>query len=142
MRNQNEITKINHFLCLVSPVIIRQVKMLLQSAGMEVKQGGAGPDIAFSIKSGEKEVKFFLHNLLMEIATVDRDENPLRFDGNLRDFDYFLAKTTRLIQSKLNVLLELVSEEEVDTAVEHIIQAAKQYERIRIWKFEDKTSGR
>jgi len=138
MHNQNEITKINRFLFLVSPIIVAQVKMLLQSAGMEVKEEGRGLDMAFSIKSGEKEVKFFLHNLLMEIATVDRDEEPLRFDENLRAFDFFLAKTTRLTQSKLRVLFHLLGEDDVDAAIENISQDAKQYERIRIWRYDSK----
>lgn len=138
MQNQNEITKINHFLCLVSPIVMGQVKMILQSTGLEVKEEGCGADLAFSIKSGEKEVKFYLYNLLLEIATVDRDEEPLRFDENLRNFDFFLAKTARLVQSKLKVLFHLFGEEDVDAAVERIGKDAKQYERIRIWRFDQK----
>jgi hypothetical protein len=76
----------------------------------------------------------------MEIATVDRDENPIRFDENLRAFDYFLAKMARVIQSKLNVLFKLLAEENPDIALEKITQMAKDYERIRIWKF-DKSMG-
>lgn len=138
MQDQNEITKINHFLRLVSPIVVGQVKMLLQSAGMEVKEEGCGADPAFSIKSGEKEIKFFLHNLLMEIVTVDRDEKPLRFDENLHDFDFFLAKTVRLTESKLKILFHLLGEEDVDVAIENISQDAKHYERIRIWRFDQK----
>lgn len=81
-------------------------------------------------------MKFYLHNLFLEIATVDRDENPLRFDENLRDFDYFLAKTARVVESKLNVLFHVFSKEDIDAAIESISQDAKQYGRIRIWKFD------
>jgi len=115
--------------------------MLLQSAGMEVKEEGSGLDLAFYIKSGEKEIKFYLHNLLMEIATIDRDEQPPRFDENLWDFEFFLAKTSRLTESKLNILLHLLKEEDVDTAVENISRSAKNYERIRIWRFDQNKSS-
>mgnify|MGYP000492180824 CR=1 FL=1 len=101
-------------------VVIGQIKMILQSTGLEVKEEGCGADLTFSIKSGEKEVKFFLQNLLLEIATIDRDEKPLRFDENLRDFDFFLAKTARLAQSKLRVLFHIFGEEDVDVAIEKI----------------------
>jgi len=138
MQNQNEITKINHFLRLVSPIVVGQVKMILQSTGLEVKEEGCSADLAFSIKTGEKEVKFYLQNLLLEIATIDRDGQPLRFDENLRDFEFFLTKTTRLTESKLNVLFRLLGEENIDTAIERISQDAKQYERIRIWRFDQK----
>jgi len=99
MQNPKETAKINHFLSLVLPIVVDVVRTILQSFDWQVKEEGHGLDLAFSIKSGEKEIKFFMHNLLMEIATIDRDENPLRFDENLRDFDFFLAKTVRLTQS-------------------------------------------
>jgi hypothetical protein len=138
MQNQKEIAKINHFLSLVLPIVVDVARTILQSFDWQVKEEGHGLDLAFSIKSGEKEIKFFMYNLLMEIATIDRDEDPPRFDENLRDFDFFLAKTVRLTQSKLQVLFQLLKEENVDVAIENITQDAKQYERIRIWRFDQK----
>ncbi|MHC4270853.1 MAG: hypothetical protein ACYST2_00910 [Planctomycetota bacterium] len=139
MKSQNEIEKINQFLCMVSPPVIAHVKMLLQSAGLTVKEQGRGLDLAFAIKSGEKEVNFYLQNLLLEIATIDRDEEPLRFDKNLQDFKFFLNKTSQLVQSKLKVLFHIVGEDDVDAAIENISLDAKQYKRIRIWRFDPKT---
>jgi hypothetical protein len=138
MQDQIEIAKINAFLSLVSPIIVEVVRTSLRLAGCEVQQEGQGFDLAFSIKLGDKEAKFFLHNLLLEIATIDRDEEPLRFDENLRDFDFFAAKTARLVESKLNVLSHLFGQENVDAAIENISQNAAQYERIRIWRFDRK----
>jgi len=138
MQNQEEIKRMNHFLCMVSPIIIHIVRTILQSLSYEVSQKGSGFDLVFSIKAGEKEAEFYLHNLFLEIATIDRDEQPLRFDENLRDFDYFLSKMARVIQSKLNVLLHFLGAEDVDAAIENITKDAKQYERIRIWKVDQK----
>jgi hypothetical protein len=141
MQNQKEIAKINHFLSLVLPIVIEIVKTILQSIDCEVKQKGRGLDMVFSIKAGKKEAEFYLQNLFLEIASIDRDEVPLRFDENLREFDYFLAKTARLAASKLNVLFHLLEEDDVDTAIENITKDAKQYERLRIWKFDQKPSS-
>jgi len=138
MQDQKEIAKINHFLSLLLPIVVDVIRTIFQSFGWQVEEEGCGLDLAFSIKSGEKELKFFMRNLLLEIATIDRDENTLRFDEELHDFDYFLAKTARLTQSKLQVLFHLLGEEDVDAAIENIIQIAKQYERIRIWRFDQK----
>lgn len=139
MRNQKEIAKIGQFLAGTLPIVVKIVKTFLQSSGWQVKQEGQGLDLVFSIKSGEKETKFFLHNLLLEIATIDRDKEPLRFDEKLRDFDFFLAKTTTLIQSKLKILSHLFAEDDVEAAVKNISQDAKHYERIRIWRFNQNT---
>lgn len=80
------------------------LKTLLQSAGLTVKEESRGLDMVFYIRSGEKEVNFYLQNLLLEIATIDRDEEHLRFDKNLRNFEFFLNKTSQLVKSKLKFL--------------------------------------
>jgi len=98
MQNQKEIAKINHFLSLVLPIVIELLRTILRAAGCEVKEEGASPDLVFSIKSGQKHGEFYLQNLLLEIATIDRDEEPPRFDEKLMDFDFFLAKTGYLVQ--------------------------------------------
>lgn len=138
MQSQEEVEKINRFLFMVLPVVTEIVKTILQSLNYQVIQKGHGLDLVFSIKAGKKEAEFYLQNLFLEIVSIDRDEVPLRFDENLRDFDYFLAKTARLIASKLNVLFHLFGEEDVDAAIENITKDAKQYERIRIWKVDQK----
>lgn len=136
MQNQNETIRINRFLNFTLPLIVDIANAALQSSGLGAIKEGNGLDTAFRIKSGEKEVKFFMHNLLLEITTIDRDEENLRFDERLRDFDYFLDKTIRLTHSKLKVLFHLFTEE--DIAIDDIIQDAKEYERIRIWRFDQK----
>lgn len=138
MQSQEEVEKINRFLCMSLPIVTEIVKTILQSLNYQVIQKGHGLDLVLSIKAGKKEAEFYLHNLFLEIVTVDRDEEPLRFDENLRDFDYFLAKTARLVASKLNVIFHLFGEEDVDAAIANITKDAKQYERIRIWKVDQK----
>ena len=138
MQNQIEIGKINNFLSLVSPVVVDILKTILQTLCCDVREEGSGLDLTFHIKSEGKEVRFFLNNLLLEIATVDRDEDPLQFDENLRDFNYFLRKAAHVMESKLNVLFQLFGQDDVEAAIENITKDAKQYERIRIWRFDSK----
>jgi hypothetical protein len=142
MQDKNEIAKINHFLTVVSPIVVEVIKTILQSLDWQVKQEGCGPDMVFAIKQDEKEAQFYLHNLFLEIATIDRDAQPLMFDENLRDFDYFLAKMGQLIASKLNVLFKMLGQENMDAAIESITKDAKQYERIRIWRFDNKSTSK
>lgn len=136
MQDQIEMAKINAFLSLVTPIVVSVVRTVLETLDFKVKQEGDGLEMAFSIKKDEKEAKFYLHNLLLEITTIDRDGQPLRFDESLRDFDYFLGKTSRTVASKLNVLFRLFGQEDMDAAIESIARDAKRYERIRIWRFD------
>ncbi len=141
MQNQNEISRINRFLHMVSPIVIGQVKMILQSTGLQVEEKGSGSELIFIIKSGEKEIHFSPYNLLLEIASVDRDQLPLRFDENLQDFGFFLDKMARLTQSKLQILFKLLAEDDVEKAIDKISMDAEQYQRIRIWRFDQKNSS-
>lgn len=136
MQDQMEIAKINAFLSLASPIVVDVVRTILQTLDFQVKEESSGLKLAFSIKRDEKEVKFYFQNLLLEITTIDRDQEPLRFDEDLRDFDYFLGKTSRTVASKLNILFRLFGEQDMDAAIESIARDAKRYERIRIWRFD------
>ena len=139
--NEQQI-KITVFLRLASPIVADVVRTFLKAFDLEVKEEGQGLDLAFSIKKGEKEVKFCMHNLLLEIAAIDRDANPLWFGERLRDFDYFLAKATRLVGSKLWILIQLLAQDDVNAAIENVCKDAKQYERIRIWRFDQQEPDR
>ena len=141
MQDQNEISRINRFLRMVSPIVIGQVKMILQSAGLKVEEKGSGSELIFIIKSGEKEIHFSPYNLLLEIVSIDRDEVPLRFDENLQDFGFFLDKMARLTQSKLQILFKLLAEDDVEKAIDKISLDAEQYQRIRIWRFDQENSS-
>lgn len=136
MQNQNDSLTMARFLAAMSPVITETVKKALRSYGARVEEHGFGLGTILVIKSGKKRADFHLNNLFLEIATMDRDERPLRFDERLRDFDFFLSKTNQIVQSKLNVLAPILSEEDPEIAIEKIKELANQYERVRIWKFD------
>lgn len=136
MRNTEENARITHYIHEVLPIVAELVKIFLESNNYQIKQEGCGFDLAFSIKSGDREANFFLQNLLLEIATVDTHEEPLRFDERLRDFDYFLAKTARHAQSKLKVISQLLGEENVEAAIEDLCRNAGQFGQIQIWRID------
>jgi hypothetical protein len=88
------------------------------------------------VKAVDKEIELYLRNLLFEIVTVDRDAEPLVFDETILDFGIFMNKTVHLVASKLKILFHLLSEEDVEAAFDKITQEAKNYQRIRILRFD------
>ena len=141
MQEIDDNAKIAGFLSATAALIIHQVKMVLESNGYQVKEQGCGLDLTFSVTSGKVTANFFLHNLFLEIATIDRDEEPLRFDDKLLDFDYFVSKTAHLIESKLKLLLHLLETEDVEAALRKIQADSSGYERVRIWRRESGEEG-
>lgn len=136
MQDMYEIAQIEDFLSLTGPAIVGQVKMILQSAGLKIVEKGCGPDLTFLIKKGSKKIEFCPHNLLIDIATIDRNEGSPKFDKKLSDFNYFLTKKARFIESKLKVVFQFLTEDNMDIAVDNIYRNTKDYERIHIWRFD------
>ncbi len=134
MNDDEDLKEIARFLGRALPMILTVVKCHFVAAGLEASLESRGMDLAFSITSGEKEAKFFLQNLLLEIATIDRDERPLRLDERLNDPEYILDKVIQVTDSKLRILIHLFNEDDVDAALENIAEEGKHYERLRILK--------
>ena len=131
MPELSDSTKISQFLCYAGPIVIRTVRRILQSAGFEVEEKGKGLEFTFVVKAGDAEVEFYLHNLLLELATSDRDEVPLRFDERLLDPEYFICKARHVIQGRLQILFEVFRHKDPDKIMESIRKFADQYERVR-----------
>ena len=136
IRHASHGKRIDAFLQLTTVVVVDIVSKVLQLTDCDIEQQGEGLDMVFSIKYADKEIQFHMHNLLLEIATVDRDEHPLRFDEKLLDFNYFVQKTNNLIDSKLSIIFELIFENDFDKAKENITRLANDYQRIRIWEID------
>lgn len=133
---QNETEKISQFINLISPLVCVIARTIIQSFGWQVSQKGSGLNTVFSVKAVDKEIELYLRNLLFEIVTVDRDAEPLVFDISILDPNTFLDKTLRILASKLKILFYIMSEEDVETAFDKITQEAKNYQRIRILRFD------
>ena len=138
MDRQNDAQKITAFLVFAWPVVSQLVNAMLKALGWQITQKGSSLNVIFDIESKGKRAEFHLYNLLLEIATIDRDEQPLRFDHRLDDFEFFLKKTGQLVQSKIAVLYELLSDDDIDSALQKITDQAGNYQRIRIVKWDGK----
>ena len=108
MQNQEEAQKINQFLSIVSPTIVGQVRLMFQSTGAKIRQYGHGLEVVLLIESGKKLIRFSLQSLFMEIATINADENQLRFDEKLLDYNFFLDKMLCSVRSRTSILFRLL----------------------------------
>jgi len=134
----NEIAKINEFLSLAAPFVISRVKRLFESLGLDVKEQGRGNDLAFVIESGKVEVTFLPYNMMLDIATINRRATPLKFDEDVRQLDFFLAKTAHVVENKLRVVFDTLAADDPDTAIERLCQGTRSDEWLRAWKFDPK----
>jgi len=141
MNMNKDNNKIAVFLSFAAPIVADYIRAIFKLSGFNFKETGQGLEHCFWVEREEKKVQFLLHNLLLEIAAVDRDKAPLQFDERLKDVNYFLAKTARLTESKLKILFQLLNEPDPDKAIARIKEKAGEYERIRILKFDNDKSN-
>ncbi len=73
MQEQIEKLKISEFVNFILPIACGILKQTFETMGISAEQMGIGLDTIFFIKKDDKEVEFYLNNLLLEIATIDRD---------------------------------------------------------------------
>jgi hypothetical protein len=137
MQQKEKITK---FVVFALPVVCGLIEKLFKSLEFQIERKASGLDTYFTIHSGEKQIQFNIYNLLLEIAAIDRDEDTLRFDDRLCDFEYFAEKATVVTASKLKVLFKLLGEDDIDKAIDSISSNSDDYERIRIWKIQQSKS--
>jgi len=111
-----------------SPMVKGYIQEILEKEGYSCEEKEKGWEEFLEIKAkDEKEVKaqFFLHNLYLEIATKDRDDEPLEWDTRLLDSSFFQEKATTIIFSKIRPLLIALSTNDAKKLDEKLTKLAK-----------------
>jgi len=120
-----EIIKTANFLAATAHFIEAVVKGILEMAGCEIAKHGEALELRYDVKHGDKTTSLFFRNLYLEIATVDRDAERLEFDERLRDYAYFLSKTSSVVKSRLEILLKMLYSEDTDKTIDEIFNDFK-----------------
>ena len=125
--------KVAVFLSATGKVIAEIVRQLLVRFGCKVSARGEGLELQYDVFCEDMKATLYFRNLYLEIATVDRDTDPLQFDEKLSDYSYFLSKASFVIRSKLEILLKLLKSDDVNKTIDEIYDEFKG-ERIFIEK--------
>jgi len=118
--NETEAIKIASFLVATTRAIAEITRKLLEMCGCEVTAIGEALDLQYDVRYGDMKAVLYFRNLYLEIATVDRDAEPLQFDEKLRDYNYFSAKATHIIRSRLEILLKMLESKDTDRTIDEI----------------------
>jgi hypothetical protein len=120
MQDCPETHKIAAFLSANEQIISEIVKKLLIMCDCNVVTSGQGLELRFDLSFGDMKAVFYFRNLFLEIATVDRDAEPLQFDEKLHNYHYFVSKASFIIKSKLEILLRLLKSDDTDKTIDEI----------------------
>ena len=143
-RNVGDEKKIASFLAATIPMTTDYLRHCLRLKGWKFKEKGAGLYRAFHIKSNKTgiEGEFHIYNLVLDIVTIDRHKQPLKFDEGVLDFNYFFKKATENINLRLRVITRLLEQKDTNQAIEQVTKEAQKCgDWMRIWKL-GKEKGR
>jgi hypothetical protein len=100
--------KINHCLNKVAPVVLRLLVTTFKDNNIDYKLMGKGLDLKYELRKNKLSSAMFLHNLFIEIATTDRDLEPLRYDYRLDNPAFLLNRVLGVVASKVAPILPLM----------------------------------
>lgn len=106
--------------------------------GIEAISEGEDWDTCLKLKYKKNTATFFLANLALEVVTMDRDEKPLRFNPKIEDPEYWGKQVYTLINSKMELLLPILMEDNIEDAKKIIEKKSGNYERITIATIDNK----
>ncbi|OHB52630.1 MAG: hypothetical protein A2Y12_03680 [Planctomycetes bacterium GWF2_42_9] len=141
-KNQIEYDKINRCLSKIAPIVLLTLESTFAENGIEFKLVGKGLDSKYQLKKGSLECSMFLHNLFLEVATVDRDATPLKYNNRMDDNEMLLARIIEIVDSKLAPLLLLIAGKDADEIERLAKQSHPGYERFNITMLKDKNMSK
>ena len=88
------------------------------------------------------QLELHLRNALDDFLTLDRDEEPVRLDPRLFDKEFAETKLGEVVESRLVMLRAINESRRAGEVAERIEKLAPKHGRLRIWEYEDDSSGR
>lgn len=129
---KQEYIKINLFLNKAAPLVLNLLEDIFRDHNIDFTRAGQGLNMKYDLKKGQLSSTMFLGNLFLEIATVDRDSEPLIYDKRLNDFKFFIARLKDVINSKIAVLIPLMEGKDIEEAKKIAKKRHSSYERFII----------
>ena len=133
-KTEEDRMKIENVLRVAYKFVPSAIKDILENEGFKVEEQGKDLDLSYKVSgTGDFHAVFYFHNLFLEIATKDRDDDPLEFDEGLSSFGCFMLKSVKVIDSKLR-LFTAILKKGPDISGEEIKKIVPEGTRVRVTK--------
>jgi hypothetical protein len=116
---------------LIGPVVLKMIEAEFTARKLSYERCGTGFDICYKVGKDSHSTILYIHNLMFEILTVDRDANPLEFDERILKSDYCMHKIAGQVASKLFVLFAWLDGKSAKEIAD-MVQTEGNYERFRL----------
>jgi hypothetical protein len=127
---------ISHVTEIAAPKVTAYIREQYRAEGLVSQEEGQGPDTTITVTRNGNTSVYILWNTLIEIASIDIDDVPLRFDEGLWDYYYFVKKMKEVVEIRIRVILGSLNAKNSDDLREHLKKCYEtgDYERICRWR--------
>lgn len=140
-KTEEDRIKIENVLRVAYKFVPSVVKKILEHEGFEAEKQGEGLELSYRVRGRDGlSAVFCLHNLFLEIATKDRDDEPLEFDEELSSFNFFMLKTTKVMETKLKLFVAILKNGP-DMTPEEMKKIVPEGTTIKMIKFDKSKTG-
>jgi len=138
-RNQEEIGEARVATLLYLPQMLKLYEETLEKLGVRIidkfhyKTDDGFFDPGYVVESDGRRFELRLGNAFKEFLSIDREEDPLRFDWKTNDPDHAAEKMAGILAGRVELakaFIECKTPEEWEKRVEEL---GKQFQKIRFW---------
>ena len=146
-RNQEEIGESRVATILYLPQMLKLYEQALLELGVRIvekfhyKTDDGFFDPGYVVESNGRRFELQLGNAFKEFLSIDREENPLRFDWKINDPDQAADKLAGILAGRVELakaFIECKTPEEWKKRVEEL---GKQFQKIRFWQIDESEKG-
>ena len=147
-RNKEETKEAEVALLIYLPQMLWQFEKGLKMIGATILKKLAhhyedgGIELGYLLVAGDNRFDFRLGNALKELLSIDRDEQPMRFDFKLKDMDKGMAKLETILVGRLELLRAMIESKDKEEFKRRMEELGRYFDKIRFWySDEDEEEG-
>ena len=92
-----------------------------------------GIELGYLLVAGDNRFDFRLGNALKELLSIDRDEQPMRFDFDLKDIERGMEKLERIVVGRLELLRTMLESKDKEEFKQRMEGLGRYFDRMRFW---------
>ena len=146
-RNQEEIGEARVATLLYLPQMLKLYEQALKELGLTIlekfhyKTADGFFDPGYVVESGGRKFELHLGNAFKEFLSVDREENPLRFDWDIKDPDRADDKLAGILAGRVEVVRAFIECKTLEEWQKRLDKLGKQFQKIRFWHIDKTQKG-
>jgi hypothetical protein len=146
-RTQEEIGEARVATLLYLPQMLNLYEQALMELGVTIvekfhyKTDDGFFDPGYVVESGGRRFELQLGNAFKEFLSIDREEDPLRFDWKITDPEQAADKLAGILAGRVELARAFIESETPEELKKRVEELGNQFQKIRFWRIDESQKG-